>query len=503
VQRGKQGSGLQFCDSSSTTNRITASGFSYDSSGNLTNDGVHSYGFDGDGKIAKVDSTTAYVYDGEGRRVKKLLGETTRFVYGIGGLIAEYDSSNGNLQKEYIAGGGSMITIEPPAVNSNGAQYATGDHLGSSRVITNSSGSVVSRHDYMPFGEDLGASVGGRTTGMGFSGSGDTNRKKFTGYERDNETGLDFAQARFYSSPSGRFTSPDPFSASAVIADPQTFNRYGYCRNNPVNSVDPTGLSAYAAMRSDDERSSSIQGAWDSGHAIIEEEEAKYEQQVHDAFSGIDQHEIVTVMISDVPSADPPSGSTAASTAGQPPKLRDSNSDCSIRVIFLGPQIETVGRHQSYGFAFLVFGTVRSSQIGRVGDPNADPEKLGRVHGILSQGGDWTIGQSVHPFVNTALFSDGTRAVQGKYTLNPLGKRTDDSPNPESRNIKGRNFWWGDAPGTMDSSGSRLVSGRWSMNFSVYARNGPKQCMVSFSLEGEFTHGRLSGRIGPPKSELR
>jgi uncharacterized protein RhaS with RHS repeats len=97
--------------------------------------------------------------------VKKLVGESTRFIYGIGGqLVAEYDSSSGNLKKEYLAGG---ITIEPTAVNSNGVQYPTGDHLGSRRVMTNSSGSVVSRHDYKPFGEELGASIGGRTTGDG------------------------------------------------------------------------------------------------------------------------------------------------------------------------------------------------------------------------------------------------------------------------------------------------------------------------------------------------
>lgn len=231
---------------SSSTNRITTSGFSYDSSGNLTNDSMHTYAFDGNDKIKSVDSTTtAYLYDGEGRRVKKLLGESTRFVYGIGGqLIAEFDGSSGNLKKEYVYGGATLITIEPTAINSNGAQYSTGDHLGSPRVITNSSGSVVSRHDYLPFGEELGAGTGGRTTSMGFSNSGDNNRKKFTGYERDSETGLDFAQARYDSSTQGRFTSPDPFAASATISNPQTFNRYAYCSNNPVNATDPGGLVA-------------------------------------------------------------------------------------------------------------------------------------------------------------------------------------------------------------------------------------------------------------------
>jgi RHS repeat-associated protein len=256
----------------------------------------------GDSKVKGIDSSTADTYDGEAKRVRKLVGENTRFIYGIGGqLVSEYDGSSGNLKKEYISGG---ITIEPTAVNSNGTQYATGDQLGSLRVITTSSGSVVSRHDYMPFGEELGASVGGRTTGMGFSGSGDNNRKKFTGYERDTETGLDFAQARFYGSTQGRFTSPDPFSASAIIADPQTFNRYAYCRNNPVNSTDPTGMAAAGPMAlPSGERVNAAQGMIDQVHQIIQQDEAAWEQRVRLAFLGVHQNESITVFISDARAA--------------------------------------------------------------------------------------------------------------------------------------------------------------------------------------------------------
>src|SRR5438876_3286255 len=299
IDYGGGGYNLSF---SSTTNRITTSGYSYDASGNLINDGSHSYAFDGDSKVKSVDSTTAYIYDGEGKRVRKLVGENTRFIYGIGGsVIAEYDGSSGNLKKEYVAGGGSMITIEPTAVNSNGAQYATGDHLSSPRVITNSSGSVVSRHDYKPFGEELGSGVGSRTTGMGFSNSGDNNRKKFTGYERDSETGLDFAQARFYGSTQGRFTSPDPFSASAVIADPQTFNRYAYCRNNPVNSVDPGGTVSHPPINIS--ANGHISSAFSSpeADAIIAEDEGRYEAQVQAAFRGLQDHTSVTVRITTDP----------------------------------------------------------------------------------------------------------------------------------------------------------------------------------------------------------
>jgi hypothetical protein len=61
---------------------------------------------------------------------------------------------------------------------------------------------------------------------------------------------LDYAQARYHSSKQGRFTSIDPLSASARLSDPQTLNRYSYVGNNPMVFSDPSGMSAYAAMRS-------------------------------------------------------------------------------------------------------------------------------------------------------------------------------------------------------------------------------------------------------------
>src|ERR1043166_2598590 len=181
------GGGNQSLYFTASNNRIT--GASYDSAGNLLNDGLHAYAYDAENKIAKLDSVSAYVYDGEGQRVRKLVGENTRFVYGLSGeLIAEFDGPSGNLRKEYVIGGGSLITIEPTAVNSNGTRYTVSDHLGSPRVVTNSSAGVIRRHDYMPFGDELGSGVGGRNSGMGF-GVADTIRQKFTSKERDNEIG--------------------------------------------------------------------------------------------------------------------------------------------------------------------------------------------------------------------------------------------------------------------------------------------------------------------------
>jgi len=94
----------------------------------------------------------------------------------------------------------------------------------------------------MPFGEELGAGVGGRTSGIGFPGSFDGVRQKFTSQERDTETGLDYFGARYLVSTQGRFTSTDPLQASARPVTPQSWNRYSYVLNNPLKLIDPTGL---------------------------------------------------------------------------------------------------------------------------------------------------------------------------------------------------------------------------------------------------------------------
>lgn len=149
-------------------------------------------------------------------------------VYSGSQLIAEYNLTTGALTKEYIYGvKGLIASVEP----TNGTRYTTSDHLGSPRVITNASAGVVSRHDYMPFGEELGSGVGARTTAMGFTVT-DGLRQKFTLKERDNETGLDYFLARYYSSTQGRFTSPDEFKGGSyefwLLGDPSAGEKQAF-----------------------------------------------------------------------------------------------------------------------------------------------------------------------------------------------------------------------------------------------------------------------------------
>ncbi|MGH9971397.1 MAG: RHS repeat-associated core domain-containing protein, partial [Pyrinomonadaceae bacterium] len=133
--------------------------------------------------------------------------------------------------------------LYPPGSSSQVAfEWLVPDQLGTPRIIVDKTGSLATtkRHDYLPFGEELFAGVGGRAIALGYTG--DSIRQKFTSYERDTETGLDFAQARYYSNSQGRFTSVDPLMASASAGNPQSWNRYAYVGNDPLNATDPGGM---------------------------------------------------------------------------------------------------------------------------------------------------------------------------------------------------------------------------------------------------------------------
>ena len=113
--------------------------------------------------------------------------------------------------------------------------------LGTPRIIIDKTGSLanVKRHDYLPFGEELLIGQGSRTAAIGYGG--DTLRQKFTQKERDNETGLDYFEARYYSNTQGRLTSADEPFADQEEDDPQSWNLYSYVRNNPLRYIDPFG----------------------------------------------------------------------------------------------------------------------------------------------------------------------------------------------------------------------------------------------------------------------
>jgi RHS repeat-associated protein len=117
----------------------------------------------------------------------------------------------------------------------------------------------VSRRDFMPFGEEVAADTNYRVADLKY-GVSDSVRQKFTGYQKDDETQLDFAEARMYENRHGRFTAIDPLLASGKSANPQTFNRYTYAVNRPLILNDPTGLQAGKWYQPVDEKGNVVRG---------------------------------------------------------------------------------------------------------------------------------------------------------------------------------------------------------------------------------------------------
>jgi RHS repeat-associated protein len=136
-----------------------------------------------------------------------------------------------------------IMEVEAWGYDTANLNWLVTDQLGTPRMLFDQSGALanVKRHDYLPFGEELSAGIGGRTTTQGYDAA-DGVRQKFTSKERDNETGLDYFGARYYSSTQGRFTNVDPVTVTPErLFDPQQFNLYAYTRNNPLRFIDPTG----------------------------------------------------------------------------------------------------------------------------------------------------------------------------------------------------------------------------------------------------------------------
>jgi RHS repeat-associated protein len=230
---------------SPNNNKITSAGWTYDAAGNtLTEASGQSYVYDSENKQVTAlnggGTLGEYYYDGDGKRVKKVVsgtGEITIFLYdATGKQVAEYSTV--------------VAPVETAKLN-----YLTSDHLGSPRINTDRDANVTSRHDYHPFGEEVVTPQ--RTSDPEYAQDGV--RKEFSGFERDGETDLDYAQTRYHASTLGRFMSSDAYiimfemkkgkNASEqeerlkeYIAEPRNLNRYVYALDNPLKYTDPIGM---------------------------------------------------------------------------------------------------------------------------------------------------------------------------------------------------------------------------------------------------------------------
>jgi RHS repeat-associated protein len=214
---------------------ISGPDYSYDAAGNMTHDATNgfNYSYDQENRIAGAGGFGfAYTYDAEGNRVEKANGSTgTLYWYMSPGIVAESDLS-GNLQSEYVFFDGERVARKD--FPSNAVSYYFSDHLMTTDIVTDAQGNIENESDFYPWGGELQFA------------SNDSNHYKFTGKERDSETGLDYFGARYYSNGLGRFITPDWSKAPvpvpyADLNDPQSLNQYTYVRNIPTTRFDADG----------------------------------------------------------------------------------------------------------------------------------------------------------------------------------------------------------------------------------------------------------------------
>ncbi len=222
------------------TNQLN--GFCYDAAGNMIRGGtcgiMPKYSYDAENRMIGYfpgTTPTNYIYDGDGERVKKCANSAcssgTLYWRGMGSDALMETDLAGALQHEYVFFNGKRVARRDA---DNSVHYYFSDHLGSASVITSATGVLQEESDYYPYGGEIAIT------------NSDPNTYKFTGKERDTESGLDEFGARYYGSTIGRFMTPDwsedPDSVPyANFQNPQTLNLYGYVQNNPLSLRDANG----------------------------------------------------------------------------------------------------------------------------------------------------------------------------------------------------------------------------------------------------------------------
>jgi RHS repeat-associated protein len=202
----------------------------YDAAGNLTYDGGQSFTYDATGAQVQAPYWGVWQgHDGDGLRVKNVEnGGMTYYLHStvLGGQVAAELDASGGWMRGYVYAGEQTI-----AVQAGGVLWTHQDPINKSQRVTDASGNVAETIELDPFGGETNRNSGGNLQ-----------PHRYTSWDR-NITG-DESLFRRYHGWFSRFAHPDPSDGSYEMSDPQSFNRYAYVKNDPVNFTDPSGLMA-------------------------------------------------------------------------------------------------------------------------------------------------------------------------------------------------------------------------------------------------------------------
>jgi RHS repeat-associated protein len=244
-----------------SSNRLV--GVTYDVAGNVTTDGTRTYTYDAVGMLDyayDAGPPVRYIYTAADERIATFRNSSTYRMTlrdAQGKVVREYEAdafagpAPWRWVQDYVYADGHAVAAEREAIY-HGKRHLHADHLGSIRMVTDTTGDHLTEHKYYPFGVEQTSPVQ-ETVEFGFDRP---DPARFTGHERDyrwlnadHVDYLDYMHARYYKPAAGRFLSVDPvLDVERAIKNPQEWNRYGYVTNNPLKYTDPDGKDKFAAF---------------------------------------------------------------------------------------------------------------------------------------------------------------------------------------------------------------------------------------------------------------